>query len=214
MTAPFRRRSRARELALQLLFQFDLRGADYAAELGTTGAALCQDAAEGDAEVATFAQRLVEGVLAERAAIDARLQQVARNWDLQRMANVDRNVLRLAMYELMHCADVPPKVAINEAIELAKKFSTANSGGFVNGILDRVRIDLERERRPAQGQAAPARPASTPPAGDQGSTAQASAPRTSGNQNSGPQNSSNQPSPPTARPTPAAETLASNPPSA
>lgn len=147
MTAPFRRRSRARELALQLLFQFDLRGPDYAAELGTTLQELCMQAAEGDAEVATFALRLVEGVLAHRAQLDARLKQVARNWDLQRMANVDRNVLRLAMHELSHCPDVPPKVAINEAIELAKKFSTANSGGFVNGILDRVRIDLERERQ-------------------------------------------------------------------
>ena len=62
------------------------------------------------------------------------------------MAGIDRNVLRMSMYELMHCTDVPPKVAINEAIELGKKYSTANSGGFINGILDRVRIDIEQER--------------------------------------------------------------------
>ena len=72
------------------------------------------------------------------------LQSVTRNWDLRRMAVVDRNVLRMAVYELMWCADVPHKVAINEAIEIGKKFSTANSGGFVNGILDRIRIDHSR----------------------------------------------------------------------
>jgi N utilization substance protein B len=63
------------------------------------------------------------------------------------MATVDRNILRMAAYELAHCSEVPPKVAINEAIELGKKFSTANSGGFVNGLLDRIRMDLEQERK-------------------------------------------------------------------
>jgi N utilization substance protein B len=88
---------------------------------------------------------------------------VTKNWDLRRMATVDRNVLRMAVYELAHCDDVPPKVAINEAIELGKKFSTANSGGFVNGILDRIRIDLERER------------AAAPPASDAGTAGAATA---------------------------------------
>lgn len=155
MTAPTRRRTRAREIALQLLFQFDLRGNGYAEELGKTLNALCADECEGEADVAEFTRRIVEGTLGHRTEIDERLQGVTRNWDLRRMANVDRNVLRLAMYELMYCKDVPPKVAINEAIELGKKFSTANSGGFVNGILDRVRIDLEKER--AQKPAAAAR---------------------------------------------------------
>ncbi|MCK5940467.1 MAG: transcription antitermination factor NusB, partial [Planctomycetes bacterium] len=98
-------------------------------------------------EVVQFATRLVEGTLAHRDEIDAKLQSVTRNWDLRRMAIVDRNVLRMAVYELMWCDDVPPKVAINEAIEIGKKFSTANSGGFVNGILDRIRIDLEKSRQ-------------------------------------------------------------------
>jgi len=122
-------------------------------------AAECAAESEGDAEVQEYCTRLVEGVLARRQQIDQRLQAVARNWDLARMANVDRNILRLSMFELMYCRDVPPKVAINEAIELGKKFSTANSGGFINGILDRVRIDLEQER-----QAAKAKPAAVPPA--------------------------------------------------
>ncbi len=151
MTAPIRRRTRAREIAMQVLFQFDLRGEQYAVELGNTIEQLCSEASEGDAEVTTFAARLVEGTLAHRAEIDARLVAVTRNWDLRRMANVDRNVLRMAIYELGWCRDVPPKVAINEAIELGKKYSTANSGGFVNGILDRVRLDLEKERAAPAG---------------------------------------------------------------
>jgi N utilization substance protein B len=150
MTAPIRRRTRAREIAMQVLFQFDVRGGDYAAQVGRTIAQLCADEAGGEADIVEFAARLVEGTLQQRDEIDKKLQGVTRNWDLARMATVDRNVLRMAVYELMSCADVPPKVAINEAIELGKKFSTANSGGFVNGILDRIRIDLERDRRTAQ----------------------------------------------------------------
>jgi transcription antitermination factor NusB len=168
MTAPIRRRTRAREIAMQVLFQFDVRGESYASELGKSIEQLCRDEAGGgepagdpkseggakperdtDKDVAEFAARLVDGTLQHRAAIDQRLQGVTRNWDLRRMATVDRNVLRMAVYELMFCTDVPPKVSINEAIDLGKKFSTANSGGFVNGILDRIRIDLEKERGPA-----------------------------------------------------------------
>lgn len=132
---------------MQILFQVDLRGPDYFDELGRSVDEACADESQGEADVAKFASRLVTGTLEKRDSIDARLQSVTRNWDLRRMANVDRNVLRMAMYELAYCDDVPPKVAINEAIDLAKKFSTANSGGFVNGILDRVRLDLEQEAR-------------------------------------------------------------------
>lgn len=149
MTAPIRRRTRAREIAMQVLFQFDVRGDGYPGEVGRTVTELCLDEAEQDAEIAGFAAQLVDGTRQNLAAIDQRLQGVTRNWDLKRMATVDRNVLRMATYELMFVADVPPKVAINEAIELGKKFSTANSGGFVNGILDRIRIDLEKERKAA-----------------------------------------------------------------
>lgn len=144
---------------MQVLFQFDVRGERYGDEAGKTVAGLCENEAEGEGDVVEFAARLVEGTLQHRTAIDQRLQSVTRNWDLRRMATVDRNVLRMATYELMFCTDVPPKVAINEAIELGKKFSTANSGGFVNGILDRIRIDLEKERKTPQA------PQSAPPAG-------------------------------------------------
>lgn len=134
---------------MQVLFQLDVRGDAYPAEVGQSTAKLCSEEAEGEDEVVEFATRLVDGTREHRAAIDLKLQSVTRNWDLRRMATVDRNVLRMAVYELMFCTDVPPKVAINEAIELGKKYSTANSGGFVNGILDRIRIDLEQARKGA-----------------------------------------------------------------
>jgi N utilization substance protein B len=151
MPQPVRRRTKAREVALQLLFQYDLRGPNYEHDMGTDMLGLCNEASEGDEEVRMFAHRLVEGTLRLRNEIDDRLKTVTRNWDLKRMASVDRNILRMTVFELAHCQDVPPKVAINEAIELGKKYSTANSGGFVNGILDRVRMDLEKERAAASG---------------------------------------------------------------
>lgn len=98
-----------------------------------------------DATVRAFAAELIEGTLQHRDECDERLRAVTRNWNIKRMAAIDRNILRMALFELMHCPDIPPKVTINEAIELGKKYSTANSGAFVNGILDRVRIDLAAE---------------------------------------------------------------------
>ena len=137
-------RSRARELALQFLFQLDFQDGDYRAELDafldeelrTAGAT--QDAIR---ETKVFAREVVDGVMENREAIDALLDKAAANWELARMAAVDRNALRIGCYELLHAGDVPTKVAINEAIELGKRFSTAQSGAFINGILDRIRKD-------------------------------------------------------------------------
>lgn len=128
-----KKRTRARELALQFLYQLDLRGEEFAAEAREFVAA-----EERDAETTRFALKLVQGTHENRAAIDQMIQSVAQNWNISRMAVVDRNVLRLATYELVHCPDVPPKVAINEAIELGKRYSTQNSGAFINGILDKI----------------------------------------------------------------------------
>jgi transcription antitermination factor NusB len=144
-----RRRTRAREIAVQFLYQLDLRGDAYLEQLGPFLDEECKDR-----EARGFAERLVRGTAAHRVAIDEVLRAVARNWDLKRMAAIDRNVLRMSVYELLHCADIPPKVTINEAIELGKKYSTANSGAFINGILDRVRLDFaasQREKAPAGG---------------------------------------------------------------
>jgi N utilization substance protein B len=92
-----------------------------------------------------FAEELVKGVAAERAALDARLVRVARNWRLERMADVDRNLLRLAAWEML-CGGTPPAVAIDEAVELAREFGDEGSSRFVNGVLDALRREEEEAR--------------------------------------------------------------------
>ncbi|MFP4055559.1 MAG: transcription antitermination factor NusB [Candidatus Brocadiia bacterium] len=134
-----RKRTRARELALQALYQLDQRGCE-ALEL------VDRLIDEGTAEpvVRLFARQLVEGCWSHREQLDAQIAAAAENWEIRRMAVVDRNVLRLAAFELLFLDDVPPKVAINEAVDLAKRYSTAESGAFVNGILDHIRLDRQR----------------------------------------------------------------------
>ncbi|HVG92831.1 MAG TPA: transcription antitermination factor NusB [Planctomycetota bacterium] len=133
-------RTRARELALQFLYAVDIQGDEYREQLDSF---LHQELAgkPGEQEATDYARRLVEGVILHRPAIDQLLSDAARNWGLTRMAGIDRNCLRLGVYELLHETEVPTKVAINEAIELAKRYSTEQSGAFVNGILDRIRKD-------------------------------------------------------------------------
>ncbi len=142
-----KKRTRARELALQFLYQIDLLGDPMIDEL-----ALFLRGEERDAETCRFARRLVEGAHEQRTAIDAEVQSVAQNWQISRMAVIDRNVLRLATFELLFCRDIPPKVAINEAIELGKRYSTENSGAFINGILDKIK---NRSTVPAEVDAPP-----------------------------------------------------------
>jgi len=128
-----RKKTTARVLALQALYQWDLRGSAFQGD----AEAFIRNSARTpeEAEVATD---IFRGCVAHREELDARLAAVAEHWDLHRMAAVDRAILRLGSYELLHCPDVPPKVAVDEAIRLAKKFSTAESGAFVNGILDKI----------------------------------------------------------------------------
>jgi N utilization substance protein B len=132
-------RRRARECALQMLFQIDLTGTTPPDVFGTfwTG----QEAGE---DVRSFAERLVLGVTHELRALDRAITVSATNWRIERMAVVDRNVLRMAVYELLHDAPTPPAVVIDEAIEVAKKFGSEDSGAFINGILDDVRRRVER----------------------------------------------------------------------
>jgi N utilization substance protein B len=89
--------------------------------------------------------KLVEGVVANQEELDKLIRQHSEHWRLERMAAVDRNLLRLALYELLHVPEVPAKVVINEAVELAKKYGSEESGSFINGILDRVRQEVGRE---------------------------------------------------------------------
>ena len=128
-----KKRSRGRELALQVLYQLDLCGPQLFDER-----AAYEGSEERDREGARFAVALVAGVRAHWTQLDASIRAVAQNWDIARMAVIDRNVLRLGTYELLHCKDIPPKVAINEAIELGKRYSTEKSSAFINGILDKI----------------------------------------------------------------------------
>lgn len=129
-----KKRTRSRELALQFLYQLDLRGEALLSELEEF-----MRSEERDRGTIDFALHLVRGTYERRIEIDGVVRDVAQNWDIERMAVIDRNVLRMATFELLHCDDIPPKVSINEAIELGKRYSTQNSGGFINGILDKVK---------------------------------------------------------------------------
>jgi N utilization substance protein B len=95
-----------------------------------------------DSGIKQFTLELINGVQEHRETIDHKIAQYAKNWELKRMAVVDRNILRQACYELLFRPDIPPKVSINEAINLAKRFSGEEAGKFVNGILDRIRVDI------------------------------------------------------------------------
>ncbi|MGH7311646.1 MAG: transcription antitermination factor NusB [Candidatus Rokuibacteriota bacterium] len=132
------RRRKAREVALQFLYQLDLRGEDdphpHAAEFWAHHPV--------DDDTRAFAEVLVHGTKRHQVKTDELLRQYVEHWDLERMAVVDRNILRLAVYEMLGSGDVPSKVAINEAIEIAKKFGTADSSRFINGVLDRIRKEL------------------------------------------------------------------------
>jgi N utilization substance protein B len=137
------RRRRAREHALQILFQIDLTGGNAEEVLESFWGEL--DA--GD-DVREFTARLVRGTLDDREQIDRRVAEAAKNWRLERMPAVDRNVLRIAVYELVS-ADSPPPVVIDEAIEVARRFGGEESAGFVNGVLDEIRARLDAERQSA-----------------------------------------------------------------
>jgi N utilization substance protein B len=128
------RRSRAREVALQLLFQHDLNKRIDRAVLER----FVRDRLRDEALV-SFCLGLYDGVIAHQSDLDRRLSEAAENWRLTRMAAVDRNVLRLGAYELLHTADTPPNVALDEAITLARRYGSADSPAFVNGVLDRLR---------------------------------------------------------------------------
>lgn len=128
-----RSRTKAREYALQMLYQLDIRQGsptDIQEEFWQNQ--------EPPADIKTFANHLFSGTAEHRSTIDPLIASHANNWELKRMAVIDRNILRLGVFELLHVEDVPPKVCINEAIELAKRFGDTESSKFINGILDTV----------------------------------------------------------------------------
>jgi len=136
------RRTKARERALQALYQIDVaaEGIDDAL------ARFWKSFEPVEKEVMDLADVLVRGVAGHRRSVDETIERVSTHWRLDRMAKVDRNVLRLAVYELLE-TEVPVKVVINEAIELGKKFGSESSGAFVNGVLDKVASGLDPGRR-------------------------------------------------------------------
>ena len=131
---PPSRRRQAREFALQIAYQCDAVGAPLEAGI----AALWESQGVPPPDVRSFAEELARGADRHRAAIEERIAAASEHWDPSRMAAIDHVILRLAVYELLHRDDIPPKVSMNEYIEIAKKFSTEESGAFVNGILDRI----------------------------------------------------------------------------
>lgn len=141
-----KKRTRARELSLQFLYQMDLRGLELLDEVKEF---LAEE--ESDLSTREFALHLIRGTVDNDQEIDDMIAAVAQNWEIQRMAVIDRNILRMATYEILNCADIPPKVSINEAIELGKRYSTSNSGAFINGILDKIK---DRTRQNPQGEQA------------------------------------------------------------
>jgi len=136
------RRHEARLLAVQFLFQRDFNAGDLEEALRDFW-----DGRQVSDRLRSFAEELIRGVESVRPDLDDRLRGYATNWDLARMAAVDRNILRLALYEMIHRPDIPPVVSINEAVDLAKEFSGRESARFVNGVLDRAVRDVPRPAR-------------------------------------------------------------------
>lgn len=135
------KRREGREAAIQFLFARDMQGTEKPAE-----PEVFWTLHSAKASTRAFAESLINGVLKNQADIDARITELLQNFRFERLAAVDRNVLRVATYELLHCPDVPAPVILNEAIDIAKALSAGESGSFVNGVLDRLAKTL---RKPA-----------------------------------------------------------------
>jgi N utilization substance protein B len=141
------RRRRSREIALQILYQLDVteatpeEGISLYYELFSDKS---DDRREGrpPAAVCAFAESIVQGVFLHRSELDRLIVSASEHWRLERMSLVDRNILRIALYEMVYYPNIPPKVSINEAIELGKTFGSEDSGKFINGILDHILIDM------------------------------------------------------------------------
>ncbi len=127
------KRRKAREIAVQILYQADVAGVPFSEAFSTY-----EGYFRPSLKVLSFAKELVDGVAKNQKDIDEIIESFSKNWKLSRMSAIDRNILRLATYELLYRSDIPPKVSINEAVELAKSFGSEESASFVNGILDAI----------------------------------------------------------------------------
>jgi len=132
------KRRRSRELAIKVLFHLEFSGDDPAGGF----ALICSNFGASE-DVKPFSEELVLGVCGHLRELDSLIGKASKNWRLERIAKVDRSILRLAVYELLYRDDIPPKVSINEAVDLGKKFGTEESGAFINGILDKIYSTLK-----------------------------------------------------------------------
>lgn len=144
-------RRETREWIIQFLFQLDFNPEPVDIALRD----FWQEKDPSESEK-TYAEEIIKGVHQRKDELDDRLSQYAKRWDSERMVAVDRTVMRIALFEMLYREDIPPVVSINEAVHFAKDFSSFQSGRFVNGVLDRIRKDLDR----------PARTTYKPPKGD------------------------------------------------
>lgn len=135
-----RKRTQSRTFALQVLYQVDITHDNHVECLNNFWLDLEEPAED---EIKKFTAELVNGVIDNLKDIDKKITEFATNWQIQRMAVIDRNVLRLSCFELLYRDDIPPKVSINEAVELAKKYSGVEAGKFVNGVLDKIKSEKE-----------------------------------------------------------------------
>jgi transcription antitermination protein NusB len=133
-------RRQSRELAMQALFYMDMQKDSSEEMLEYFCGCFCTSK-----KSRPFLMKLVKGVLRKKGQIDALVERYSQNWRINRMSCVDRNVMRIAVYEMLYCDDIPLKVTINEAVDIGKKFGTPESGAFINGIIDSIRESMEKE---------------------------------------------------------------------
>ncbi|MBN1870708.1 MAG: transcription antitermination factor NusB [Candidatus Omnitrophica bacterium] len=137
-----RKRTQSRECALKILYQAELTRR----KIGVAAEIFWNEFETIDEPVHNFSERLTSGIETNIEAIDHKISEHATNWQLKRMAVIDRNILRIGVFELLYTTDIPPKVTINEAVELAKKYGDLESSKFVNGILDKIhKLDVAPE---------------------------------------------------------------------
>ena len=137
--AQYAQRHDGRVSALQYLYAWSIN----------PPASLADDLRDALLEHYAFGEELIDGVIRNQAAIDAQIRVLAHNWEFERIAKIDLAILRIAMFEMLHRKDIPPVVSINEAIDISKQFSNADSKRFINGILDRLKDQLGRDARKA-----------------------------------------------------------------
>ena len=130
-------RRKSREFALQALYQWDIARQDIQRIIAQSREHFSLEKGEDE-----FSERIIRGVVGHLQELDQLIETYSENWRLERISLIDRNILRMAAYELLYCEEIPPKVTLNEAVDLGKQFGTEDSGSFINGILDRIQNEV------------------------------------------------------------------------